>query len=335
VPGGIALLPIVDIEPCPIQPRVNISMDLVDKLSASMKAGRHQPLLEVEPAMGTPGRYQIVCGEQRWRAARAAGITQVLVRLHPRLRYLERLEKQYEENRLRSDLDPVEEAHCILLDKTLRDITVAEQLLRDAMVPFQPLDDRHITTRGGFAEHLDGLRQLLIAQNVHLMKFEGGLVPKPLARWRDTERALRISETARKDKVRILRLDPHLQDGVRHLPAEHAIQIARLDDPERQAALVYRPGRLTHNQVHAAVDRLRQDRHLTVEAALTAEGGTAGPAEDRLAFEVQLGIVVDLCRQLARTLANLRRRLSPSECQGVVNVLVDLRQAISAFEEQS
>lgn len=51
MPGGIALLPIIYIEPCPIQPRVNISMDLVDKLSASMKAGRHQPLLEVEPAI--------------------------------------------------------------------------------------------------------------------------------------------------------------------------------------------------------------------------------------------------------------------------------------------
>src|SRR5205807_2538536 len=54
-----------------------------------------------------------VCGEQRWRAARAAGMAEVLVRVHPPLRYLERLEKQREENRLRSDLDPVEEAHCI------------------------------------------------------------------------------------------------------------------------------------------------------------------------------------------------------------------------------
>ncbi|MDQ6945888.1 MAG: hypothetical protein M3256_06340, partial [Actinomycetota bacterium] len=58
--------------------------------------------------------------------------------------------------------------------------------------------------------------------------------PEKVKWWRDTERALRISETARKDKVGILRLDPRLQDGVRHLPAEHAIQIARLNDPERQ-----------------------------------------------------------------------------------------------------
>jgi hypothetical protein len=28
-----------------------------------MKAGRHQPLLEVEPAPGLPGRYQIICGD--------------------------------------------------------------------------------------------------------------------------------------------------------------------------------------------------------------------------------------------------------------------------------
>ena len=85
----------------------------VDKLSTSIKAGRHQPLLEVEPAPGHRGKYQIVFGEQRWRAAKAAGLLEILVRINPHLGYLERLEKQYEENRLRADLDLVEEAHCI------------------------------------------------------------------------------------------------------------------------------------------------------------------------------------------------------------------------------
>ena len=64
-------------------------------------------------APGQRGRYQIICGEQRWRAAKAAGLLEILVSIHPHLGYLERLEKQYEENRLRADLDVVEEAHCI------------------------------------------------------------------------------------------------------------------------------------------------------------------------------------------------------------------------------
>ncbi|MHB8589784.1 MAG: ParB N-terminal domain-containing protein [Candidatus Dormibacteraceae bacterium] len=86
---------------------------LVEKLSDSIRSGRHQPLLEVEPAPCQRGRYQIICGEQRWRAAKAAGLLEIPVSIHPHLGYLERLTKQYEEDRLRADLDVVEEAHCI------------------------------------------------------------------------------------------------------------------------------------------------------------------------------------------------------------------------------
>jgi len=335
-PDGIALLPIDDIEPCPIQPRVHISMELVEKLSASMQAGRHQPLLEVEPAPAKPDRYQIICGEQRWRAARAAGMTRVLVRLHPPLSYLERLEKQYEENQLRADLDPVEGAHCIVLDKTLRDVAVAEQLLRDALVPFQPLDDKRIGARDGFAGHLDGLKQLLVKKKVHVLKSGGRFVLRPLAPWRDTEQALGISETARKDKVGILRLDPRLHEEVRALPAEHAIQIARLGDPVRQAELVRRAHALTHRQVQSAVERLLTDREMTVDAALSGPPGPIDPDHrGPLAFDRQIATIIDLCRQLARTLSNLRRRLSAAERDQVLSVLGDLRQALAAFQEAS
>jgi hypothetical protein len=194
LPNGLAVVPVDQIQPCPIQPRVNVSVDLIKQLSSSMRAGRHQPLLEVEPAPGAPGRYQIVCGEQRWRAARAAGLTEVLVRLNPPLGYLERLEKQYEENRLRADLDPVEEAHCLLLDHTIRSIAVAERLLRDALVPFQPLADKHITQRKEFGGHLDELKVLLVRKRVHVVKSaDGRLQPGPLSPWRQTEQALGVS----------------------------------------------------------------------------------------------------------------------------------------------
>src|SRR5262249_37710254 len=80
-PGELVTLPVDAIQPCPIQPRVNVSVELVERLADSMREGRHQPVLEVEPVPGRPGRYQIVCGEQRWRAARAAGLGEVLVRV--------------------------------------------------------------------------------------------------------------------------------------------------------------------------------------------------------------------------------------------------------------
>jgi len=332
LPDGLALVAVDQIQPCPIQPRVNFSVDLIEQLSTSMRAGRHNPVLEVEPAPGLPGRYQIVCGEQRWRAARAAGLAEILVRVHPPLRYLERLQKQYEENRLRSELDPVEEAHVLVLDHTMRSVALAEQLLHDALVPFQALDDKRLSRREDFGQHLADLQALLVKHRVHVVRSaDGRLLPGTLAPWRETEQALGISESVRKAKVGILRLDADLQDEVRQLPAEHAIQISRLPDRERQAELVTHARELTHDQVHAAVDRLRRDPSLDVAAALK-------PADDEkpapLGFVGQLSMLADLGRQLRRSLTNLRARLSASERQEVSAILGDLRRAIAAFDEE-
>jgi ParB-like chromosome segregation protein Spo0J len=320
--SNLVMVAVDAIEPCPIQPRVNVSVDLVAKLAASMKAGRHEPVLDVEPVSGRHGRYQIVCGEQRWRAALQAGLVQVLVRVHRRLGYLERLEKQYEENRLRADLDAVEEAHCFLLDKTIRDIQVAERLLRDALVPFQPLNERRLTRREEFGAHLDVLKHLLVRRKVHVVKTESGPIAGQLSPWCETEKALGISESQRKAKLGILRLDPDLQEQVRSLPAEHAVQIARLADRDKQAALVKHAAELTHKQVRAAVDCLLRDS--TKEVAEVA---------DPFAFEARLAAVADLCRQLARTLRNLRSIVTDDERSAVGEVLANLRSEFDAFEE--
>lgn len=227
-----------------------------------MSAGLHEPLIEVEPAPGQPARYQIACGEQRWRAARQAGKDRVLARVLPPLGYWERFRKQYEENRLRAPLDPVEEARSILAGKVLRDVAVAERLLRDAGVPFEPLESRRITDRDGFHEHLAGLKRLLVEAGVHTVRVGGELVCGPLSPWRETEEALGMSEAGRKQKVGILRLPAELQEDVRQLPAEHAIQISRLAGRERHEELIRHAPELTHRQVRDAVERLRRDPEL-------------------------------------------------------------------------
>ena len=328
LPAGLAVVPVDLIEPCPIQPRVNVSVEFVDKLSTSIKAGRHQPLLEVEPAPGHRGKYQIVFGEQRWRAAKAAGLLEILVRIHPHLGYLERLEKQYEENRLRADLDLVEEAHCILLDKTIRDIAVAEQLLRDSLVPFQPLDERRILHREEFAEHLDGLRKLLVRHKTHTVKgADGKPIAGPLSHWRESERALGISESQRKAKVGVLRLDPEELERVRSLTQEHAVQISRVPDKEQRAELIQRAPELTHRQVHRVVDRLLADRELDVDGALAGDPETSEP----LTFESRLDAIADLCRQLARSLRNLAREITPDQHELVSGLIGGLDRDLAEF----
>jgi ParB-like chromosome segregation protein Spo0J len=333
LPAGLAVVPVHLIQPCPIQPRVNVSVEFVEKLSGSIKAGRHQPLLEVEPGPGQRGSYQIVCGEQRWRAAKAAGLLEILVRIHPHLGYLERLEKQYEENRLRADLDLVEEAHCILLDKTIRDIVVAEQLLIDSLVPFQPLDERRILHREEFVEHLVGLRTLLVKHKTHTVKgADGNPAAGPLSPWRESEQALGISESQRKAKLGVLRLGPELLDKLRELPAEHAIQISRLRDADHQAELVQRACELTHRQVHRVVDRLLHDPDLDVARLVETElRGKRAASADPLTFDEQLQVLADLCRQLARALRNLTREITSEERDLVSGLLAGLDRDLADF----
>lgn len=331
LPEGLSLVRVDIIHPDPLQPRVNISAELVSKLAESMRAGRHEPVLDVEPAPTAPGHYQIVCGEQRWRAAREARIEHVVVRVHRRLGYLERLRKQYEENHLRANLDPVEDAHLLLVAKVLQDTVIAEQLLHETRVPFLPLEDKRVTDRAQVYEHLEELKTLLLRNNLNVVKTAAGRAVGPLSPWRETEEALGISETMRKAKLAILRLEPDVLDEAHALPAQHASLIARVEGEERRAQLVEHAARLSSRQLHAVVDRLRRNPSLTVDDAVT--GQTRAEPNDPLAFDQQIVRLTDLCRQMVRTLANLTRRVSADQRAHVRSVLFDLKQVLTTFED--
>jgi ParB family chromosome partitioning protein len=102
-------IPIDLLEPNPYQPRATIRTDPLDELVRSVRAhGILQPLL-LRPHPSTTGRYQIVAGERRWRAAQAAGLHTVpaLVRV---LSDSDTAAAALVENLLREGLDPIEEA---------------------------------------------------------------------------------------------------------------------------------------------------------------------------------------------------------------------------------
>jgi hypothetical protein len=328
----VAKIPLDDIDACPFQPRVNFSVDLVRKLAESISRGQHEPLIEVEPGVA-PGRYRIVCGEQRWRAAKEAGQTQVTVRLHPRLGYLDRLERQYQENGLRKNFDPLEEASAIHLHHELLCVGRAEELLVDAGVPFVPLASCDVTRREEFTDHRLGLEQLLLENRVGVVRRGMDVVVGTLSPWRDTEQALRVSEAARKAKISLLRLPEEVRDVVRALPTEHAVQVARVSDPEQQKALALVARDLPHDQLRLAVERLRQDPDTTLEVALSqsTEVSVAPPLE----FTDQVQRLNDLCRQLARLVGNLRPRLSGEEWALVRQILAGLRERMDAFAEEA
>jgi ParB/RepB/Spo0J family partition protein len=321
-----------DIEACSFQPRVNFSVDLVRKLAESIGRGQHEPLIEVEPG-AAPGRYRIVCGEQRWRAAKEAGQTRVTVRLHPRLGYLDRLERQYQENGLRKNFDPLEDASAIHLHHELLCVRRAEELLADAGVPFVPLASCDVTSREEFTDHLFGLEQLLLGNRVGVVRRGMDVVVGTLSPWRDTEQALRVSEAARKAKISLLRLPEEVQEVVRALPTEHAVQVARVSDPEQQKAIALVARDLPHDQLRLAVEHLRQDPDTTIEVALSqsTEVSVAPPLE----FTDQVRLLNDLCRQLARLVGNLWPRLSGEERALVRQILAGLQDRMDAFAEEA
>jgi len=102
-------LPLELIRPNPRQPRKRFEPESISTLAESIgAAGVVQPLI-VRPL--ADGRFELIAGERRWRAAREAGLEQVpaLVRDEDEPR---RLQTALIENVAREDLNPVDEARA-------------------------------------------------------------------------------------------------------------------------------------------------------------------------------------------------------------------------------
>ncbi len=100
-------MPVKSIDRNPEQPRTNFSEAALEALSESIRAsGVVQPLI-VRPA--GKGRYEIIAGERRWRAAQMAGVEKVPVVIRDSDE-ADRLEVALIENMVRENLNPVEEA---------------------------------------------------------------------------------------------------------------------------------------------------------------------------------------------------------------------------------
>jgi ParB family chromosome partitioning protein len=106
---GQKTLPLQMIEPNPNQPRKEFKTEALKELTESIKEkGIIQPIL-VEP--DDQGKFLIVAGERRYRAATAAGLTEVPVVIR-NFSEAETLEIALIENIQRQDLTPVEEARA-------------------------------------------------------------------------------------------------------------------------------------------------------------------------------------------------------------------------------
>lgn len=105
---GMVEIPIAAVTPNPRQPRAHFDEESLAGLTASIvELGVLQPILV--RAAGD-GRYELIAGERRWRAAKRAGLQTIPVVVRSADTDVELLEQALVENLHRADLNPLEEA---------------------------------------------------------------------------------------------------------------------------------------------------------------------------------------------------------------------------------
>jgi len=126
--GELRTLDVGLIQPGKYQPRLHIDPDRLDELAASIKAqGLIQPI--VVRAIGQ-GRFELIAGERRWRAAQKAGLAEIpaLVKEVPDQAVVA---MALIENIQREDLSPLEEAQA--LSRLIDEFQLTHQQTADAV----------------------------------------------------------------------------------------------------------------------------------------------------------------------------------------------------------
>ncbi len=127
---GIHALSIELLEAGPFQPRQVMEPDSLEELTESIRArGILQPIL-ARPHPDHSGRYQIIGGERRWRAAQRAGLHVIPVHVR-HLADAEAMAASLVENLQRQDLNAIEEAEG--LHRLMRDYAMTQEQLAGAV----------------------------------------------------------------------------------------------------------------------------------------------------------------------------------------------------------
>jgi ParB family chromosome partitioning protein len=154
---SVATVDIDRIQPGRYQPRTKMDAESLNELAASIKAqGLMQPVL-VRP-LGA-GRYELIAGERRWRAARIAGLAEVPVVVRD-VPDQAALAMSLIENIQREDLNPLEEAQGV--QRLVGEFKLTHQEAADAIGR-----SRAATT--------NLLRLLNLPQSVQRLVFDGQL----------------------------------------------------------------------------------------------------------------------------------------------------------------
>ncbi|MCK6445853.1 MAG: ParB/RepB/Spo0J family partition protein [Planctomycetes bacterium] len=105
--GGQTTAPVESLRPNPFQPRRVFDPESLRELESSI---RQHGMLHPITVRRAGGQFEIISGERRWRASRAAGLTQVPISIRDDIDDRAMLELALVENLQRQDLNPLERA---------------------------------------------------------------------------------------------------------------------------------------------------------------------------------------------------------------------------------
>ncbi|HIL01086.1 MAG TPA: ParB/RepB/Spo0J family partition protein [Myxococcales bacterium] len=198
--GFSAGLPVNQIDPNPDQPRRRFDPSELERLAASiLQHGVLQPVVVRKVA----DRYELIVGERRWRASRAAGLTSIPAVIAD-LAAKERLEVAIVENVQRNDLNPLELAY-------------AYRALAAAGATQEEIGKKVSQDRSSVANHL---RLLELSRDIQEDLEQGRL------RMGHAKALLQIAEDAGRDRLR----DRIIKEGLSVRAAEKLAR--RVEDPK-------------------------------------------------------------------------------------------------------
>ena len=176
--GGVRHVDVDRITPNPEQPRLQFEQTSLDELSASIREhGVLQPIL-VRPLDN--GEFQLIAGERRWRASRAAGLATIPA-LVEEIDDDTALEISIIENLQREDLSPLDEA--AMYERMVRDHGYSVRRLAQKLGK----DKGYLENRLRLADAPDEVRELVslrkdtLSHAYELMKVEDPKKRKRLA----------------------------------------------------------------------------------------------------------------------------------------------------------
>jgi ParB family transcriptional regulator, chromosome partitioning protein len=218
--GGRAVdIPVDAISPNPHQPRRDFDEGSLKERAQSMKAnGIIQPILVRPAGPGNDGKYQLIAGERRWRAAQLAGIAAIPAIVRD-VDAVAQAQLAMIENIQREDLNPIDRAlgyQVLVKELGLTQAELAGRLGEDrsSIANFLRLLELNETTKEmvrcgkltvGHAKLLAGVSDILRQQKLAELTVSQGLSVRNL------ERILQEQAADQQPKVRAA-LSPHMQD---------------------------------------------------------------------------------------------------------------------------